>query len=353
MTLSSATQTTATQTSATQTTDYITLSQYRAAPSVRPSDCLRVDSAPIETLAQGQVRVRNDFMQIAAAMADLMAEHPGLPMPAYRVDAPLWGGATGTVIESASALPVGTVVSHTNGWRNETVGAADSFWPVPMDVLPGAEYALNQGVTAYHGVVDIARVTEGDVVFVSGAAGGVGSLAGQIAKLCGAAMVIGSAGTDEKAAYLVEELGFDAALNYRRGGLVEQLRALAPNGIDVFFDTVGGDHFEAAVHAAAPGARFALCGTLAGQIDGGHGGHPRLDIMTAIVKQLEIRPFSTHHTHDQIQAWNEHYGMWLSQRKIVFPHTIVEGGLTAAPGALDRLLRGEYRGNVVVRLALL
>jgi len=328
----------------------IVLNTYRTQHSVAPSSCLLNRDAASADLAGGEVRVRNDFLQITAVMADLMTEHPGLPMPPYALQMPLWGGATGTVIESAGDLPVGTVVTHMSGWRDETVGAAASFWPVPVDVLPGAEYALNQGVTAYHGIVDVAQVTAGDVVFVSGAAGGVGSLAGQIAKAAGATRVIGSAGSDEKAAYLVDELGFDAAINYRQGGLLEQLRALAPNGIDVFFDTVGGRQFEAAVQAAAPGARFALCGALAGQVGGGDGGSPRLDIMTAIVKQLEIRPFSTHHTPEQIQAWNEHYAQWLSQGKIVFAHTIVEGGLAAAPQALDNLLRGAYRGNVVVRL---
>ena len=334
------------------TTTEIVLDQYRKDHGVAPSACLRTQQVPSQSLAPGEARVRNDFMQITAVMADLMTEHPGLPMPPYELGMPLWGGATGTVIESTTEhLPVDTVVTHMNGWRGETVGAAQSFWPVPIDVLPGAEYVLNQGVTAYHGIVDVAQVHEGDVVFITGAAGGVGSLAGQIAKARGAKTVIGSAGTAEKAAYLVDELGFDAAINYRDGDILEQLRVHAPDGIDVFFDTVGGEQFEAAVQAAAAGARFALCGALAGQIDGGNGGSPRLDIMTAIVKQLVIMPFSTYHTPDQIQAWNEHYGQWLSEGKIVFPHTIVEGGLEAAPRALDALLAGKFRGNVVIRLS--
>jgi NADPH-dependent curcumin reductase CurA len=332
------------------TTTEIVLTRSRTGHSVAPSSCLSTRQIASPALAAGEVRVRNDFMQVTAVMADLMTKQPGLPMPAYELQTPLWGGATGTVVESAADLPVGTVVTHMSGWRDETVAAADTFWPVPVEILPGAEYVLNQGVTAYHGIVDVAQVKPGDVVFVSGAAGGVGSLAGQIAKATGAALVIGSAGSDAKVAYLVDELGFDAAINYHSSGFLDQLRALAPDGIDVFFDTVGGDQFEAAVQVAAPGARFALCGALAGQIDGGQGGSPRLDIMTAIVKQLEIRPFSTHHTPEQIQAWNEHYGLWLSEGRIVFPHTIVDGGLAAAPDALDNLLRGAYRGNVIVRL---
>ena len=332
------------------TTEEIVLNQYRTDHTVFPSHCLTMQTIDTARLEPGQVRVRNDFIQITAVMADLMTEHPGLPMPPYALGTPLWGGAVGTVTESAADLPVGSVVTHMSGWREETVAAAETFWPVPIEVLPGAEYVLNQGVTAYHGIVDIAQVRAGDVVFVSGAAGGVGSLAGQIAKALGAKAVIGSAGSDAKVAYLVDELGFDAAVNYRTESIASRLQELAPEGIDVFFDTVGGDQFEAAVQAAAPGARFALCGALAGQIDGGDAGSPRLDIMTAIVKQIEIRPFSTFHTPDQIQAWNQHYGLWLSEGKIVFPHTIINGGLEAAPAVLDGLLLGKFRGNVIVRL---
>lgn len=289
-------------------------------------------------------------MQVTAVMADLMHETPGLPMPAYPVGEPLWGGAVGTVTESTTDLPVGTVVQHMKGWQEETMDQASAFYPVPVEYLPGREYVLNQGVTAYHGIVDIAEVREGDVVFVSGAAGGVGSLAGQIAKARGAAKVIGSAGSAEKVRYLVEELGFDAGINYKDSSIEEELAKLAPEGISVFFDTVGGTQFEAAIQAAAPGAKFALCGALAGQIDGGQGGHPRLDIMTAIVKQLVILPFSTHHTPDQLAAWGSHYWQWLAEGKIVFPHTIIDGGLEATPDALDGLLQGRYRGNVLIRL---
>ena len=298
----------------------------------------------------GQVRVRNEFMQITAVMADLMSESPGLPMPAYPLHEPLWGGAVGTVIESAAELAVGTVVQHMNGWQEECVNQASAFHPVPMEYLQGREYVLNQGVTAFHGMVDVARVHKGDVVFVSGAAGGVGSLAGQIAKALGAAKVIGSAGSTEKVRYLIDELGFDAGINYKESSVEEQLSELAPEGISVFFDTVGGSQFEAAVQAAAPGARFALCGALAGQVSGGAEGSPRLDIMTAIVKQLAILPFSTHHTPDQLAAWGSHYGRWLAEGRIVFPHTIIDGGLEAAPDTLDGLLKGRYRGNVLIRL---
>jgi NADPH-dependent curcumin reductase CurA len=320
-----------------RTTGEIVLARHREDHRDAPSTCVAVREVPVRPLADGEVRVRNDSMQVTAVMADLMSPAPGLPMPAYEIDRPLWGGATGTVVESASDLPVGTAVTHMSGWREEVVGSADSFWPIPVDRLPGPEHALNQGVTAYHGMVDVARV-------------GVGSLAGQIARARGASTVIGSTGSAAKAAWLVDELGFDAAIDHRSEDVLARLRELAPDGIDVLFDTVAGSQFEAAVQAAAPGARFALCGALAGQVGGGEGGMPRLDVMTAIVKQLEIRPFSTHHTPEQIRAWDEHYARWLWEERLVCPHTIVEGGLAAAPGALDGLLRGDFRGNVIVRM---
>lgn len=329
----------------------IVLASYRTGSGSLPSTCVRLQNQDQTPLKPGQVRVRNEFMQLTAVMADLMRETPGLPMPAYPLGEPLWGGAVGTVIESTSEdLAVGTVVQHTLGWREEATDVASAFHPVPMEYLPGREYVLNQGVTAYHGMVDVAGVRERDVVFVSGAAGGVGSLAGQIAKARGAVKVIGSAGSAEKIRYLVEELGFDAGINYKDSSVEGQLAELAPEGISVFFDTVGGTQFEAAVQAAAPGARFALCGALAGQIDGGHGGYPRLDVMSAIVKQLVILPFSTHHTPAQLTAWGSHYGQWLAKGKIVFPHTIIRGGLAAAPDTLDGLLQGRYRGNVLLRI---
>lgn len=217
-------------------------------------------------------------------------------------------------------------------------------------VVPSPAYYLNQGVTAHHGIVDVAAVRDGDVVFVSGAAGGVGSLAGQIAKILGARLVIGTAGSDEKTKYLTEELGFDAAINYRSHDVTAELKRLAPGGISVFFDVVGGSQFEAAIENAASGARFALCGALSSQITKDRDTWPRFNLMTAITKNLTIRPFATHHTPEQIDAWNTHFGLWLAQEKIVFPSTEIHGPLTQAPEALRALLAGDYTGNVSLEL---
>ncbi|MFI5807666.1 zinc-binding dehydrogenase [Streptomyces sp. NPDC051561] len=300
--------------------------------------------------APGEVVVRLDHLFVAAAYQDLMRPDCPLPVPPFQIGGRVGGGEVGTVVVSRSeALAVGDLVQTAGGWAEYTVGPAEHFHRLDRDLFPSSAHYLNQGPTAYYGMADIARVGEGDVVFVSGAAGGVGSLAGQIARLRGAKKVIGSAGSKEKVAYLVDTLGYDAAFDYHDGPVVDRLRELAPDGIDVFFDNVGGEQFEAAVQVASPHARFALCGALSGQIGQG-GGAPRLDLMTAITKHLELRPFATYHTPEQIQAWTEHFAGWLAEGRFVFPQTVVEGGIEAAPKALLALLDGHHRGNVVVSL---
>ncbi|MDT7788871.1 MAG: hypothetical protein QOF58_7290 [Pseudonocardiales bacterium] len=310
-----------------------------------------VVKAAVREPGDGEVVVRYDYLQVTAVMQDLMREDADLPMPTYKVGEPLWGFAVGKVVKSNSPdLKVGDDVEGMNGWNEYAVGPAQSFWKLDPTMFPTPQHYLTQGPTAYHGIVDIAQVKEGDTVFVSGAAGGVGSLAGQIAKCMGAKTVIGSAGSQKKIDYLVNELGFDAAFNYKKGPIVDQLRKLAPEGIDVFFDVVGGETFEAAIQAAAQDARFALCGALSGQIGNGDGAFPRLDIMHSIVRQIQIRPFATYHTPDQIWAWQSHFSQWLKEGKFVFPHTVVEGGLGKAPQALIDLLRGKHSGNLLVKL---
>ncbi|RAS63049.1 hypothetical protein C8D87_107198 [Lentzea atacamensis] len=311
-------------------------------------DVVEVD---VRQPGEGEVVVRYDYLQVTAVMQDLMREDADLPMPTYKVGETLWGFAVGKVVASNSPdLAVGDSVEGMNGWQEYAVGPAQSFWKLDPNLYPTPEHYLTQGPTAYHGIVDIAQVREGDTVFVSGAAGGVGSLAGQIAKCLGAKRVIGSAGSQKKIDYLVNELGFDAAFNYKKGKVVDNLRKLAPDGIDVFFDVVGGEQFEAAVQAAAQDARFALCGALSGQVGDSDGAFPRLDIMTAIVRQIQIRPFATYHTPEQIWAWQQNFSTWLKEGKFVFPHTIVDGGLKKAPKALLDLLRGKHFGNVLVKL---
>jgi NADPH-dependent curcumin reductase CurA len=301
----------------------------------------------------GEVLVRAEYLALFAAFKDLMREDCTLPMPRWRPGMLAGAGGIGTVVQSSDpGLAVGDLVQTQRGWGEYWAGPAHEFFKVDQDLFPSPQFYLSQGPTAYYGIADIAQVTEDDVVFVSGAAGGVGSLAGQVARCRGAAKVIGSVGSQAKADYVVSELGFDAAFDYHDGPVVDHLRRLAPKGISVFFDTVGGEQFEAAVQAAAPHARFALCGALAGQVGGGDGGAPRLDLLTAICANLEIRPFACYHTPAQIGAWYQHFGQWLGEGRFVFPHSTIDGELADVPEAFLAFLSGQFRGNVAVQLTV-
>lgn len=314
-------------------------------------ELFEVVSEKIAALADNEVLCSVDYVQIAAAFTDLMRKDAEIPMPPFAIGDTVGGAVVGTVLDSKSDdFAPGDLVFSFTGWSTHIVADASRLVKLDRTVVPSPAYYLNQGVTAYHGIVDVAAVGDGDVVFVSGAAGGVGSLAGQIAKILGARLVIGSAGSDEKAKYLTEELGFDAAINYKTQDVSAELKRLAPDGISVFFDVVGGNQFEAAIENAATGARFALCGALSSQVTKDRDMWPRFNLMTAITKNLTIRPFATYHTPEQIDAWNSHFGMWLGQGKFVFPHTELRGPLTDAPEALRALLAGKYTGNVALEV---
>ncbi|MEV0052401.1 NADP-dependent oxidoreductase [Saccharopolyspora shandongensis] len=301
------------------------------------------------TEVDGEVLVRTDQIGLAATYLELMRADCTIPVPAWQPGQRVGVAAIGTVVRSDSPeLAVGDLVQSMTGWSEYSAGPAAQY--TRLDPVADLGYYLGQGPTAYYGMADVAGVGEGDVVFVSGAAGGVGSLAGQIARCLGAARVIGSAGSPAKVDYLVNELGFDAAFDYHDGSF-DRLRELAPDGISVFFDVVGGEQYEAALQAARPGARFALCGSLSSQLGDAAERFPVPDHAAARARGVELLPFSCHHTPDQVAAWREHFTTWLSEGRFVYPQTVVKGGVEDVPAAFLSLLQGSYRGNVSVRLS--
>ena len=203
------------------------------------------------------------------------------------------------------------------------------------------------GLTAYAGLFDVAGLREGDVVWVSAAAGAVGSLAAQFAKLRGH-RVIGSAGSDEKVAYLLDELGLDAAFNHRAGPVAELLREAAPEGIDVYFDCVGGDHLEAALGALRRRGRVALCGAVSQYERAGRAG--RRNLFQATANDLTLRGFrGSSHLHRMRDMVRDVSG-WLADGRLRYRETIVDG-LERAPEALARMLAGDTIGKTLVRIA--
>ncbi|GGL21882.1 MDR family NADP-dependent oxidoreductase [Planomonospora parontospora] len=304
-----------------------------------------------ETEVDGEVLVRTDQIGLAATYLELMRADCTIPVPAWQPGQRVGAAAIGTVVRSDSpGLQAGDLVQSMTGWSEYSAGPAGSYLKLDRGLFADPGYHLGQGPTAYHGMAAVAAVGEGDAVFVSGAAGGVGSLAGQIARCLGAARVIGSAGSPAKVDYLVNELGYDAAFDYHDGSTADRLRELAPEGISVFFDVVGGEQYQGALQAARPGARFALCGSLSSQLGDAAQRFPQPDRAAAEARGVELLPFSCHHTPDQLAAWREHFSGWLDEGRFVYPQTVVEGGIEDVPQAFISLLQGSYRGNVSVRL---
>jgi NADPH-dependent curcumin reductase CurA len=313
-------------------------------------DNFEVVETPLAAPGDGQVVVRNEWMALGTVYRDQMQPATDIPIPVFQLGLAMWGRTVGTVVRSNSPdLAEGDLVEHFNGWREYAVGYAGEFFKRDRALLPSSDYFLSNGPTAWRGMVEIAQVREGDVVFVSGATSGVGTIAGQIAKALGAKTVIGSTGSAEKIDFLVEQAGYDAAFDYHDGPPAKRLRELAPEGITVFFDNVGGEQFEAALEAAAPGARFALCGSLAAQH--GEDARPRLDLTGLIPRELSLRGFACLHTPDQIADWNAQFGAWLKQGRISYPRTLVEGGVPALPQAFVDLMSGRFSGQALAKLS--
>jgi NADPH-dependent curcumin reductase CurA len=192
-------------------------------------------------------------------------------------------------------------------------------------------------------------MSEGDVVFISGAAGAVGSVAGQIARQLGASRVIGSAGGPVKARKLLDDFGFDAAIDYRAGSLVHQLAEAAPDGIDVYFDNVGGDHLEAAIGAMRPGGRVIMCGAISQYNATEPVSAPR-NLASAIGKQLTLRGMLVGSYYHLAAQYAQLAAEWLAKGSLKAEQTVLEG-IDRAPEAFIGMMRGENTGKMLVHLA--
>ncbi|GAB2864243.1 NADP-dependent oxidoreductase [Actinoallomurus bryophytorum] len=316
-----------------------------------PEDFAVVE-AELAPPGDGEVLVRNLFMSVDPYMRGRMNDVKSYAPP-YRLDEVMYGGAVGEVVESRSPdLAEGDVVLHQSGWREHAKGPAKRFRKVaPIEGVSFSVYLGALGMTAltaYVGLLDIAGMRDGDTVFVSGAAGAVGSIAGQIARQRGAARVVGSAGSDEKVAYLTDRLGFDAAFNYKSGPVRRQLAQAAPDGIDVYFDNVGGDHLEAAIGALRQGGRAALCGAISSYNATEPPPGPR-NLGLLVSRRLTLKGFIVSDHNDRYPDFVREMGGWLRDGKITFEETVVDG-IDNAVDAFLAMLRGENLGKMIVRL---
>ena len=306
----------------------------------------------VPTPGANQILVRNLFMSVDPAMRGRMRDVKSYAPP-FEVGEVMSGGAVGEVVEShVDDVKPGDHVLHQAGWRTHAVLDAGRYVKVDGAAAPLSTYlgVLGMpGLTAYSGLLESAEFKAGDTVFVSGAAGAVGSLVGQIAKLKGAKRVIGSAGSAEKVRHLIDDLGFDAAFNYKDGPVVEQLHKAAPEGIDVYFDNVGGEHLEAAIDAITVHGRIVICGMISTYNATEPTPAPR-NLAQVIAKRLTIRGLLViDHWHLQQQFVSE-IAPLVSSGQIKYSETIVDG-IRNAPDAFLGLLSGANTGKMLVRIA--
>ena len=303
--------------------------------------------------ADGQVVVRMVAMSVDPYMRGRMRSGPSYAPP-WEVGETMQGGAVGRVIDSRSPdVPEGALVLTDAAWRDVAVLDTRAVVRLPGDEDVPPSYYLGvlgmPGLTAYSGLFRVAGFREGDAVFVSGAAGAVGSLVGQFARLRGASAVVGSAGSPEKVAWLTGELGFTAAFDYHAGPVAALLAEAAPAGIDVYFDNVGGEHLEAALGALHVHGRAAVCGSISSYNATELPPGPRNFGGLMVSKRLRVEGFLVGDHTDLRPEFMQTVTGWLRSGDLVVRETHREGLEQAVPAFLD-LLRGGNTGKMIVRL---
>jgi len=321
----------------------------RSRPQGMPTlDDFELKEAPLPPLEEGWVRVENKWLSVDPYMRGRMNDVRSY-VPPFELGAPMEGGAVGKVVESRSPhFAEGESVFHMMGWREAAAGPAERFNKLPPLPVEDFHWLGNLGLTgatAYFGLLRAAQAREGDIVFVSAAAGAVGSAVVQIAKALGMT-VIGSAGGAEKVAW-VESLGADAAFDYKSEPVLAALMKAAPKGIDVYFDNVGGDHLDAAFAAARQNARFAICGMIEGYNTGSN--HAFRYIMRVIAARIMMKGFIYTDYLPEMAEFYRDMGRWVAEGKVKSRET-VRDGIESAPDAFLDLFRGANMGKMLVRL---
>lgn len=297
-----------------------------------------------------QLTVRNVCMSVDPYMRGRMVDRKSYTPP-FQIGETLTGGAVGQV--TASRVPEiaeGDYVLSNFGWREAFTAPADQVTGLGSLAAPPSAYlgVLGMpGMTAYVGLLEVGALKDGETVFVSGAAGAVGSIVGQIARLKGC-RVIGSAGSAEKVAWLRDELGFDYVFDYHDGDLLGHLREAAPEGLDVYFDNVGGDHLEAAIFHMRPFGRLALCGAIS-QYNATEPVPGPVNLAMAIGLGLTLRGFIVSHFDHLSDEFRRDMEGWIASGQIQYRETVYDG-IDNAADAFIGLFTGQNTGKMIVNL---
>ncbi len=309
-----------------------------------------VVETPLTEPDDGEIQVTNLCMSVDPYMRGRMVDRKSY-VPPFQIGEVLTGGAIGRVVKSKHGdFSEGDHVSSSFGWREAFTAGTDGIGKLGTIVAEPSAYlgAIGMpGMTAYAGLLEVGALSEGETVFVSGAAGAVGSIVGQIAKLKGC-RVLGSAGSQEKVDLLTGELGFDYAFNYKDGHILQHLREGAPDGLDVYFDNVGAEHLQAAIMHMRPFGRIPLCGAIAQYNDTEPRPGPN-NLAVAIGLGLTLRGFIVSHFNHLADDFKRDMENWVTTGQIVTKETIYQG-IEQAGEAFIGLFTGANTGKMVVTL---
>jgi NADPH-dependent curcumin reductase len=327
----------------------------RPVGAVVPEDFRRFD-ASIPEPGEGQVLVRVLYFGFDASQRIWLTDHGGY-MPPIQIGEPMRTMGIGQIVTSRHpGYAVGDFVEGFMSWQDYVIARSDG--PMPLRVLTKADYPLTwnlsvlgvSGLTAYFGVTDVLDVGPGDTVFVSAATGATGSLVAAICKARGAKRVIGTAGGTEKCRWIIEQAGFDDAIDYQREDLSERLTALCPEGINAYFDNVGGEMLDTTLLHMAPKGRILICGAMSsGYVDEKVPG-PQKNFMQICVKMLSVKGILLLFYRDQLADGAQQMGAWLAQGKIHMQENIVEG-FDEAPALLGTMFSGKDPGKLILKIA--
>ncbi|HEV3142144.1 MAG TPA: NADP-dependent oxidoreductase [Vicinamibacterales bacterium] len=309
-----------------------------------------VVDAPMPALSNGDVLRRTIYLSLDPYMRGRMSDAPSYAAP-VQIGQVMCGHTVSEVVESKNpAYRAGDIVTGYDGWQQFAASNGKDLRTLDPKAAPVAT-AISvlgmPGLTAYVGLMDIGQPQPGETVVVSAASGAVGSTVGQLARIKGC-RAVGIAGSDEKCRYVVEELGFDASINYKMGGdLVAGLRAVCPKGIDIYFENVGGPVFEAVLRNLAKGARIPLCGLIS---EYNTGAQPGPNLRPLLAQRATMRGFIVSDHADRAAAFRAECAPLVRDGKIKYRHDIVDG-LDSAPNALIGLFEGKNFGKLIVRVS--
>ena len=319
-------------------------------PGMPTAEAFEIVENDIRDPGPGEVLVQNEYMSVDPYMRGRMRDRKSYTAP-FALNQVMTGGAVGRVLEShVPGLMEGDYVLSNFGWREAFTCTADEVTPLgKLEAKPSAYLGVlgMPGMTAYTGLLGAAGMKDGETVFITGAAGAVGSVAGQIAKVKGCT-VVGTAGSAEKVAWLVDELGFDHAFDYNDGGHRRQIREGAPDGVDVFFDNVGGELLQAGISCMREFGRIALCGAISMYNDTEPAPGPT-NLPRAIGLGLNIRGFLVRHYAHMRADFMRDMAEWLADGSVTYRETVYEG-IESAPEAFIGLFTGANLGKMVVKL---